>query len=416
MLNRILLTLVFTLSFLTYVVPEVTVPVQMAPLILFAGLVFFKVICSNSLLRAVGSLFKLDAIYFVFFLSVFILATSIESTYDKSFTLAGLICICLVLARLYMTVVPIREVLEAYFWSGILCMVIFIAVGFTALMRSIETLERFTPFSFHPNLLAFLLAGYFCVMVWKFISGGWGMKILCGLVGFACLAIIFFAASRGSLVGIFVGLLFIVGMEFVRANKGQRKKILRFSLLGAALLLGLFLYVQNLEGTHTTLSYVDEVLQLSDDYRGYSTGLSGRLVRWEETLRVFTDGTFLIGRGLRYTDLSEATIIDNSYLVILYEVGLVPLVLITWRFFDILRRFIGAYFRAMTQSQRLFALAGSLLLVVFMVTNIVDRYLFGVGNPYSLVAFMLFATPTGHGEHFLETAQGDAGLSRRLAT
>src|SRR6266403_3101549 len=415
MINRVLLTLVFTLSFLTYLAPELTVSVQLAPLILFAGLVFFQVVCSSSFLRAVGSLFELDAIYFVFFLSIFIIATSVGSAYDKSLTFGAFISLCLILARLYMAVVPIREVLEAYFWSGIVSVAILMALGFGGLMQSLETLERFTPFSFHPNLLAFLLAGYFCVMVWKFITGRWRMKILSGLVGFACLVIIFLAASRGSLVGIVAGLLFVAGMEIVRAKKGQRQKILRFSLLTASLLLGLFLYVQNLEQTHAALSYADEVLQFSDDYRGLGSGLSGRLDRWKEVTRVFSDGTFLIGRGMRYTDLSEATIIDNSYLVILYEVGLIPLILITWRFFGIARRFVGNYFHSLTESQRNFNLACSLLMVTLLVNNIVDRYLFGVGNPYSLVAFLMFATPTGQREHFLKPAEGDAGLSRRIA-
>jgi hypothetical protein len=416
MFNRIVLTLVFTLSFLTYLAPEITLLVQLTPLVLFAALVFFKVVCSNSFLRAVGSLAELDAIYFVFFLSLFILAPSIGSNYDKSPWFAVFVILCLIVARLYLVVVPIREVLEAYFWSGIVSVIIFIAVGFAGLLQSIETLERFTPFSFHPNLLGFLLAGYFCVMVWKFITGGWRMKVLSGLVGLACLVIIFLAASRGSLVGIFAGLFFVAAMEIVRAKKEQRRRILRFSLLTAAPVLGLFLYVYNLERTQAALSYVDVVLQLSDDYRGYSSGLSGRLDRWKEAASVFTDGTFLIGRGIRYTDLSEATIIDNSYLVILYEVGLVPLILIMWRFLSIARRFVWNYFHSRTESQRHFYLACSLLMVTLLVTNIVDRYLFGVGNPYSLVAFMMFAAPTSEVEHFLATPDFDTRPARRLAT
>jgi hypothetical protein len=314
-----------------------------------------------------------------------------------------------------MAVVPIREVLEAFFWSGILSLGFFIPLGFAGLMQSVETLARFSPFSFHPNLLAFVLAGYFCVMVWKLIAGGWRMKILAGLVGCACLLIIFFAASRGAIVGIFAGCLFIAGMAIVRARREQRKKFARLGLLAAALLLGLLLFIRNLEWTKDAFTYVDEVLQFSNEYRGFDSGLSGRLDKWNKSMRVFTDGTFLIGRGIRSTDLSETTVIDNSYLVILYEIGLVPLILITWRFLTILRRFIRAYFHVVTQNQKFFYLTCTLLMVVLLVNNVVARLLFGVGNPYSLVAFLLFAAPTWQIEQCPSHSASGPSQSKRLA-
>lgn len=391
MANRVTLALVFSFSFLSYMTPELSTSIQLAPLALFAALVYFKLIGSHSVLDAVGSLFEADGLLFILSVSLLMIAPSLASGLSQSLGTAVLMASCLVLARIYMTFVPFQEVLEAYFWSGIVSIGLFTLLAFGSLMQSIQTLERFSPFSFHPNLLAFLLAGYFCVMVWKFMTGGWRMKVLAGVFGTLCLVITFFASSRGSIVGILAGCGLAASMVVARARKGRRIKLLKPSLLVVALMLGIIVSVWNLQWTKDAYEYTDQVLQLTQDYRGLDTGLTGRWDRWKVVMRVFTDGTFLVGRGIRSTDQEP---IDNSYLVILYEIGLVPLVLITWRFFSISGRYFRNYFRSANQAERDFYLACCLLMAVFLVNNIVARFLLSVGNPYSLAALLLFATPT----------------------
>jgi len=308
MRNRIALTLVFTLSFLSFTAQELTLSLQLLPLILFAALVFLKVIWSDSILKAVGSLFDFDGLLYVFFLSAFIVGPSLVSSYDKSPAFSVFLCLCLILARLYMAVVPIPEVLEAYFWSGMLCMGIFIPLAFGGFLQSVTTFERFSPFSFHPNLLGFLLAGYFCVMAWKLMTGGWQLRILAGLVSSICLVVIFFASSRSAIVAIVAGCAFIIVMEFSRAQSQQRRKFVRIGFLVLAVLLsGIVLLIQNSERAYNVFNFFDQVLQLTNkEYRGVGTGFSGRLDRWQQVLRVFSVGKFLIGRGIRYVDLSES--------------------------------------------------------------------------------------------------------------
>lgn len=402
MLNRIVLTLVFTLSFVGFMGEELTLALQLLPLILFAILVLFKVVYSNSLLKAVGSLFDLDGLVFVVFLSLFIVGPSLVSNYEKSFGFSLFLCLCLLLGRLYTAVVPVQEILEAFFWSGLVSIAVFLPLSFAGLLQSIGALERFSPFSFQPNLLGFLLAGYFCVMVWKFLTGGWVMKIVTGLAGFIDLAITFFASSRSALVALVAGCCFIVGMEFLHALPQQRKRFVRFGLFTtAALVLGIGALLWNSDRAYNTFNFFDRVLQLTNEYRGVGTGFTGRLDRWYQVTRIFSDGTFLIGKGIRYSDQSESEAIDNSYLVIPYEIGVVPLVLITWRYFSILRRSLKAYFRAGDANDRRLCLAIGFLLVVFLVSNLALRYLFGVGNPYSLAALLLFITPNNQMNHCL---------------
>src|SRR5207302_7186068 len=118
------------------------------------------------------------------------------------------------------------------------------------------------------------------------------------------------------------------------------------------------------------------------------SGLTGRFDKWNETVHVFSDGTWLTGQGLRSSDSMDPPI-DNSYLVILYELGFVPLVLITWRFAAIFLRFVRSYFRSTSERQRKFSLACTLLMVVFLVNDIVGRFMFALANPYSLLAFVI---------------------------
>jgi len=395
MTNRIALTTVFTLSFLSYMTPELSTWAQFVPLVLFAFVVFLRVLCSESIFEAVWSLFERDGLLYVLLIALLIIAVSFASGFEKSLETAVIIIVCLVLTRLYMAVVPIREVFEAFFWSAILSVAILIPLSFAALLHSVETLTRFSIFSFHPNLLAFVLAGYFCAMVWKLLVGNVRMKILSGSVGLVCLVIIFFASSRGSIVAILAGGVFMAGIAILRAEKQTVSKVMRFGLLLAAVLLGLFLLVQNLDWTRNAYVFVDEVLAISNEYRGINTGFSGRFDQWSRAARVLSDGTWLVGRGLRSSDtlFPEDQLIDNSYMVGLFELGLIPTLLITWRFIAVSYRILMAYFRSTDKERKYFYLACGLFMAVFLLNNVVARFFFSVGNPYSLVALLFFVTP-----------------------
>jgi len=388
------LTLVLTLSFVTYLAPSLDVSLQFVPLAVFALLVFFTVFFSASALKAVQSLFAVDGVLFAVSVSLLTLVPSIQSNSHRSLAYAVLIAVCLILGRLYMAVVLIRQVLDAFFWSRILSIGIFRPLTLTGLMQAIDRTARFSVFSFQPNTLPFLLAGYFCVTVWKFMTPGGPVKILAALCGFLCLVITFFASSRGPIVAILAGCGFIAGMAVLGARMDRGRGLPRLSLLAAALPLGLgilIIFIQNPEWTNDIYVFVDQGLQLSSKYRGLDTGFTGRLDGWTDMMPLLSDGTSLVGRGMRSSDSLPA--IDNSYVLVLYEIGPLALILITWRFFRILLRSLKGYFGSIEGEQRQFYLACSLLIVVFLANNIVTRYLFAVPNLYSLLAFFLLAAP-----------------------
>jgi O-antigen ligase len=395
-LNQIVLALVFTLSFIIYFAPALTVSLQLAPLVAFAALVFCKALSADSLITALAGFLEIDGLLYVVFLSVLMLVSSFESSYGEAIQFALLLSICLLLARIYMTLVPIREVLEAFYWSAIVSMLIFLPLSFSTLIQSAMTLERLKAFNFHPNGLALQLSAYICVMIWKVMTGGRFAKIFSGAIASVCIVIIFLTSSRGAIVGVLAGAGFAICIVLANAVKQDRKKTLRSVGMVLALLAAGTVVLQNVESIKEAYEVVDHLLALSTSDRGLDSGMTGRVDIWHEVLRAVSDGSWLFGHGVRSSDAvwSYDPKIDNSYLVILYDMGIVPLSLITWRFVTVLGRTTRNCFGTIDDDEKKLQLACGMFLVVLLVTSIVERSLFAVGNPFSLLAFLFFVTPT----------------------
>lgn len=419
-LSQLVLCFVFTLSFATYMAPNLTVSLQLAPLALFAALVFFKVLGSDSLLIALAGVFETDGLLYLIFLSALMLESSFGSKLNESFQFALLLSGCLLLARVYMTVVSIREVLEAFYWSAILSILIFLPLSFEALIQSIATFSRLIFLNFHPNLLALQLAGYLSVMIWKFMKGGWFTRTLSGLAGFVCIVGILLASSRGAIVGVAAGFVFVFGTVIASSAKHLRKKTINISLLVVTLLIPLVVLASSMDSTRDAYAVLDQVLSLSTPDRGLDSGMSGRVDMWHEALRVFSDGTWLFGHGVRSSDAAYTyPMIDNSYLVILYDMGAVSLILIAWRFVTILIRIARNAFCAVDKDARNLYIACGMFIVVLLVTSIVERSLFAVGNPFSLLAFLFFIAPAKFWDIQSECGMGELMRSQfgnRLVT
>jgi len=391
-LNQTALALVFTLSFIIYFAPELTIWLQLAPLVVFAALVFCTAVTSDSLITALTAFLDIDGLLYVAFLSLLMVACSLGSARDDALPFALLLSTCLVLARIYMALVPLTEVLEAFYWSAIVSMVIFVPLNFATLIQSAMTVERLWAFNFHPNGLALQLAAYLCVMVWKFSTGGWLTKALCSILGLVSIIVIFLTSSRGTIVALLVGSGFVISVVFIRAVKQDRKRTLWLSGLLLAVLTALFVFANHRQSTQDAYEAVDQMLALSTPDRGLGSGMTGRVDVWQQVLRAISDGSWLFGHGVRSSDLFFDPMIDNSYLVILYDMGIVPLILITWRFASLLCLATRSCLKAVRDDEKLWLACGTFL-VVLLVTSIVDRSLFAVGNPFSLLAFLFFTIP-----------------------
>lgn len=369
--------------------PDLTISVQIVPLALFAALVLTRFFFSPDVASAVVSLFVSESLISVFLLALLIIAPAIQSEHSGCLSFSLMLALCLVLARLYTSLVPIQEVLEAFFWSAVVSVSVFLALGFASLAESVQNASRLWIFNFHPNLLAFVLAGYSCVAVWKFMTGNWTHKLISALVGVLCLVVIFFASSRGSIVAIVVG----CGVAFVlyiyKLPRKQKARALKRFAVSTVVLLSVSMSISQLESVSTALDFTDKILQVTHPQRGIDSGFTGRFDKWELTLNALSDGSWMIGHGIRSSDDQEQ-LIDNSYLVMIYEIGIVPLVLVCWRYGKVLDYLLRGYFK----HSNTLHLSCALLIVVFLTNNIVARYLLSVGNPFSLLALLLFVIPT----------------------
>jgi len=390
--NRIALTAVFVLSFVTYLAPELSFSIQLIPWIAFAVLVYFQVGWCSSVLAAVGSLLTLDGLVFTLGLCPFIVGASYYSSSNVSLPFSLFLSACLILGRLYTAVVPIAEIVEAFFWSGVISCTLFVLMGFAFLQDAVAHLTRLSAFGFHPNLLAFVMAGYLTVMVWKIMTGRRFERLVAGPVAIACLGILFFASSRGIIVGVVVGCAAIALMAFLRADYLLRRRIIRLSVVGLPVAAVLVVVLWSQPWITSLYESVDTILALSTPDRGFGSGLTGRLDKWHELLTIFSDGTWLLGHGIRSSDSMEQ-LIDNSYLVTLYELGIIPAILICARFLLKLGLVVRGYLRRECPQQDGFLLFLALALTVLLVSNAFERMLFAVGNPFSLLAFLVFVAP-----------------------
>jgi hypothetical protein len=215
------------------------------------------------------------------------------------------------------------------------------------------------------------------------------------LIATICLLFAFFASSRGSLVGISAGMFFAVVVSVVKTVRmGQFKLRSGWVLtsLGMVILL-VALSVFNSNKAQDFYEFSDKVLAITESHRGVDSGFTGRFEKWRATLLVLTDGSWLVGKGMRSSDLMADNLIDNGYLVVLYEIGLVPLILITWRFVTVTLMLCRAYLDRFDRQDALLCLGCAMLMATFLVNDIVARYLFSVGNGFSLFAMLIFAAP-----------------------
>jgi len=385
-INIALSAAVFTLSSLTYfALPnegfEGNAEILILPL-LFFGIVVVLMLLSPKRWPSRGSLWGGEGSAVVWLLPIFTLLPSLFSSYGRSFQYWILDSAVLILCRLYGARVPLRDVVEGLFWSGVLVIASVLFFAGELLLDAINTLSRFVAFGFHPNTLAFILGTFYPVALWQLIAGRLFKKILAGFCALACLLIIFLASSRGSLVAVLASSV-IAGALYCIHKK-------RFKLLFVTPVLLCFLIGISLNGSalDTVWQWMDQILQLSSGDRGIGSGFSGRLEEWRATWVLLLRGIWIYGNGARSSDAFPFPV-DNGYLVLLYDLGIVPFCLVVGRFIRILAR----AFRNYVQTGASIDLILFFLLLSFLLNNLTARFLFGVGNTSSLFAILLLASP-----------------------
>ena len=384
---KILVTVSFAVTMLQYFT---TAPIGgVAPIFLLygAGSLAFLRPDRGALLRHILGTGSVVFLFFVLFELV-----SYYSGWSYSIEY-GLILIFLVLAiRLILLQVGFLYVLRCYINSAIVCTLIIVVSGKQELSTyQVGQVNRFQAGSAaHPNLLGFTVASYLPLFLGMFLESRKPLKRFSMLaLVMAVLGVLFLAGSRGSLVAAFGSLLILLARYTVITPLLSKLRVnptsVGFTLVGAV---GAVAYLSKGARTKAIIKFFNTALALDSKYRGIHSGFSGRTAIWLTFLHRITGLQWLFGFGFR-----QAYIVDNGYITLLFDNGLLGLVVFTtavlrvvyWLWVGTNRPESWAWWR-----YRLVLLA---LLMAYLINCISARYLLSYGNQYSLlILFMVFSS------------------------
>jgi O-antigen ligase len=380
----------------------------------FSGLL---VLCGSQRADRVQNILGGGGLLFAAMLFGEVISYTSGDTYSE---LYGLVFIGIFLcARLVVQEIGVPNVIRAYSQAAILTVCLILISGRQAMFAAQSS--RFSGGTrAHPNLVGFVMAGYFPVIIWRAIEekAAWKKKALI-VLSVATFAILFLTGSRGSLSAV----LFAGGALLVRAvGSGWLKRVrLRHLHMMAFLILiplvAMFLFENNRVGRIG--DYLNDFLSLSTSQRGLKSGLSGRTSIWHIAFRLLAArDRWLFGFGYRAGDRMVGTI-DNGYVQLLFESGLIAGGMIFGsmvRVFFVLWKASSA--RVNNAWTRYYMMLWCLMIVYFL-NNISTRYLFSFGSPFSLcVLFLMAASPrelAGQGRH-ARVARKQVTLPRRPAS
>jgi hypothetical protein len=287
--------------------------------------------------------------------------------------------------------------------SGIICICLYFCFNFREMFFSLNSNIRFTNYSFHFNLIAYIVTGFSGAILFQILSKK--HVIFNTILLIISILIIVAAQSRGSLFSIIIAMIFSYLLHLMKKNIRPQKVntskslALVFSAVFLVFLLTLF-YLFNsdahflLDGNFKFLfDTINAKLELSTEYRGLGTGLTGRTDVWNELIKLLNIRILAFGNGYRtYTEVFEA--VDNGYLVVLYENGLFCLLILLVLIIEIMVAFIKGYMNSLDQTHSALYLSYLYLIIAFLANNFVARFLLSVGNPFSaFIIVLLFLSP-----------------------
>lgn len=388
------LALVFIASFVPYVV-GITLERQLIAvgLLLLFGIVFLPLIFPRQFGKALHSLLNLKFVLIALILPI--PPTVIAVSFGKWDAAGYALLMFWVLAacQIYLAFMPLRTLLRAFSQAGIVATLLFFLSDFPGILHSALSAIRLVPPDMQPNALGFIFAGFIPVLVWRVADKTVGHLIRGAYVA-AILAdalVIFLASSRASMLGLVFAAAWLGGMWGLRALRGK-VRIARFVILAAFFLpfaVGITVAVRP-SIVKYGLNYTMRILQLESSYRGFGSGFSGRSIRWDATVAAIShNGVWAFGSGYRTSGKDLGFSVDNGYLTVAYEMGIFGLLVIVGQLVWFLGLSMRSYMRSTDLAERRYFMLLGALLVVFLVNNFFDRYLFGLGNPFSLLGLFL---------------------------
>lgn len=385
----LLLTCIFVISFVPYITKVTTATLLLGPasLILLAWLgVLF--IFRRHALQGFSALRRRRALLFIVVMPILPTGVAIVNGDWRSVLYALLMSATLASAQVLLAVLNFERIVNALAQAAVVCVPLFVIDDGIAILRSAVGASRLIPSTAQPNAIAFIFVGFSLAGAWQLLNQKSLPIMRVVYAGTICAAVgvIFVASSRASLLALGLAATGAALLYAARSLKNHRTPWLLPIAFAVCVLVVLALVIARTQLSYDIFSYVSKALALDSSQRGIDSGLSGRTIRWEISLRaIATGGTWLLGTGYRTSGPNLGFSVDNGYLIVWYECGLVGLLLVVGQFIWILnwcrRRYING--RGLNGGGRmLLGVAG--FATVFLVNNFFDRYLFGLGNPFSL--------------------------------
>ncbi len=387
-LIRCTLCLSFVLALLEYQTHSGIGQFSHIGLFFLAGLL---VLCGRRRTERMQNLFGSGSFAILITAMLFGYAISYTS-HDTYSMIYGLIFIGVIFAaRLIVQEIGVVEVVRAYSQAAILTISFLCIFDFRSIMAG--TSARFSGTTdVHPNLVAFVLAGFFPVLIWRALEYKvkWRRRAATGLAAVTFL-IVFLTGSRAGLFAVLLAGLVVLLRSLAKSFSWfSHIRISRGMVLGGLFLVPLlvaFLLQHNRIGHFG--DFLNTSLALNSQQRGLKSGLSGRTNFWYAAFGLLrSQNRWLFGFGYRAGDRLVGTI-DNGYVQLLFESGLIAGSMILGcmiRTFVLLWRASG---RAENNAwTRYYTMLWSFMVVYFL-NNIATRYLFSFGSSFSLCVILM---------------------------
>lgn len=393
-ITEFLMTLVFMASFAPYVAGITTGTLLIGPaslLIISLSVLFFLY---PERFRELGLSFirpRLVILAYVFPLVSCVI--SLSKGEWNSFSYSVLMGLVLMACQVMLSVVSIDRLLLSFAQAGAVAIATFWITDWHGIFYSAATSTRLLPSHTHPNTIGFIFAGFAGLFLWRILdrrlylaSRGLYFALFCAASG-----TIFLAQSRASMLAIVCAVIWIAVLAITRASQGKPVYV-RYAIIILVVVMfgGIIAMVAKPSYLDEGASYLTRVLHIDTRSRGIGSDLSGRIPRWKTAVSALAEnGRWAIGSGYRSSLKRLGFSIDNGYLTIWYEGGLFLLLFtagqLTWCVWITSKRYLE---ERDNQRRWVFAALGSTI-IIFLINNIFDRYLLGIGNPFSLLGLFI---------------------------
>jgi len=242
-------------------------------------------------------------------------------------------------------------------------------------------LVRYQPLGMHPNLSGLVYGGGALLFFQRYLAAHkWSQKAFALAVMVLCLCVLLAASARASMLSLaFAGL---TGAFLIALQGSQRsKKILLIAVFGV--IVALFNWV-------AIKDYLSLIMDVDSPTRGVDSGATGRTEIWQAGVELVLSNEVLLftGRGIRSALPGIIGFpVESSYINLALEHGLFFGSLIVLAFVVTAWRSLRQGLKRGQRDDQLF-MAG-LMLIFILAQSIFNRYLIGVGNPYSLWILVL---------------------------